>query len=102
MTATFTDWPSGSHRTTATFAIERSGRGERATRVTLHPITGRPSAPKRLTYATKARIVDGDDGKNVQCPRDWRETLRCGVVLELPARLRADGECWVYYPGATQ
>lgn len=48
----------------------------------------------------RLRVRNIADGKNVQCPRDWRETLRCGVVLELPARLRADGECWVYYPAA--
>ena len=50
------NWPSGSKRVTATFNIEsRPGKGERATRTT----TG---ATKVLTYAQKARIVDGDDG----------------------------------------
>lgn len=49
-------WPSGGKRVTAKFEIEANARGrERAVRVT----TG---APKRLTYAIKARIVDGDDG----------------------------------------
>lgn len=64
MTAAFTDWPSGSHRVYVIFTIERHPkRGERATRVTQDPLTGRTSAPKALTYARAARIVDGDDGK---------------------------------------
>lgn len=51
------DWPSGGHRVTATFTIEVDPkRGERAVRVT----TG---APKKLTFARKMRIVDGDDGR---------------------------------------
>jgi hypothetical protein len=40
---------------TARFEIEQNSRGERAVRTT----TG---APKKLTYADKMRIVDGDDG----------------------------------------
>jgi hypothetical protein len=57
MSATFHDWPSGSKRVTAQFTIEQvPGRGERACRTT----TG---ATKKLTYASKARIVDGNDGK---------------------------------------
>jgi hypothetical protein len=57
MSATIEDWPSGKHRVTARFEIETvAGRGERGVRVT----TG---APKKLTYARKARIVDGDDGR---------------------------------------
>ena len=64
LTAEFTNWPYGPHRTTATFSIEATpGRGERAVRVTIDPKTGRPTAPKKLTYARKVRIVDGDDGK---------------------------------------
>jgi hypothetical protein len=54
--AVIADWPNGIHRVTATFAIESGPRGERAVRTT----TG---APKKLTYAVKARIVDGDDGR---------------------------------------
>ena len=57
MSATIDNWPSGSKRVTAQFAIEADPkRGERATRTT----TG---ATKKLTFARKARIVDGDDGK---------------------------------------
>ncbi len=57
MSATIEDWPSGSKRVTAVFAIEQHAkRGERAVRTT----TG---AKKALTYARKARIVDGDDGR---------------------------------------
>ena len=54
--AVIKDWPSGSKRVTATFEIERTKKGERAVRTT----TG---APKKLTFARKMRIVDGDDGK---------------------------------------
>lgn len=53
--AVIDNWPNGSKRVTAVFAIERNGKGERAIRTT----TG---APKALTYARRARIVDGDDG----------------------------------------
>ena len=55
--AVIADWPIGRNRTTATFRIERDPkRGERAVRTTV-------GKPKTLTYAVKARIVDGDDGK---------------------------------------
>jgi hypothetical protein len=63
MDAVIADWPIGSKRTTATFAIETTpGRGQRGTRFTLNA-HGKPSATKKLTYARKARIVDGDDGR---------------------------------------
>lgn len=38
------------------------------------------------------------DGKFVQCPREWRETLPVGVPIILNAKMRADGECYVYSP----
>lgn len=63
MRAEIADWPHGSHRTTATFEIEQTKLGERGKRITIDPKTGRPSKPKVLTYARKARIVDGDDGR---------------------------------------
>jgi hypothetical protein len=56
MRATIDGWPSGRHRVTACFLIEQSPRGERAVRIT-------DGAPKKLTYAKVARIVDGDDGR---------------------------------------
>lgn len=56
MDAVIQDWPSGSQRVTAVFTIEQTKRGERAIRTT----TG---APKKLTFAQKMRIVDGDDGR---------------------------------------
>ena len=57
MNAVIENWPHGSNRVTATFAIEAAPKkGERAVRTT----TG---APKKLTFAKKARIVDGDDGR---------------------------------------
>lgn len=65
MHAIIADWPYGSNlRTTATFAIEtHPKRGQRAVRTTINPKTGKPTAPKPGTYARKARIVDGDDGR---------------------------------------
>jgi hypothetical protein len=57
LSAVIADWPNGGHRVTATFSIESDAkRGERAVRIT----TG---APKKLTFARKMRIVDGDDGR---------------------------------------
>ena len=50
------DWPSGGKRVQAIFRVEATKHGERAIRQT----TG---APKKLTYARKVRIVDGDDGR---------------------------------------
>ena len=64
MEAVIENWPSGRHRTTATFRIEtHPTRGQRGTRFTIGPRTGQPSAIKTLTYARQARIVDGDDGR---------------------------------------
>lgn len=56
MKAVIPDWPSGHHRVTATFEIEQTPRGERAVRTT-------DGAPKKLTFAKMARIVDGSDGR---------------------------------------
>ena len=57
MSAVVEDWPSGSKRVTAIFAVEtHPTKGQRAIRTT----TG---APKKLTYAKQMRIVDGDDGR---------------------------------------
>jgi hypothetical protein len=57
MNAVIQDWPSGAKRVTAHFSIETDPkRGQRAVRIT----TG---APKKLTFANKMRIVDGDDGR---------------------------------------
>jgi hypothetical protein len=57
MNATIDNWPSGGKRVIATFTIEcHPTRGERAVRTTV-------GAPKKLTYATQMRIVNGDDGR---------------------------------------
>lgn len=56
MSAVIENWPHGAKKVRATFTIESGPRGERAVRVT----TG---APKKLTYARKMRIVDGNDGR---------------------------------------
>jgi hypothetical protein len=61
--AVIEEWPCGKYTTTATFTIEAGKKGERAVRTTLHPFTMRPRAPIKLTFAKKARIVDGEDGK---------------------------------------
>jgi len=64
MSAVIENWPIGSKRTTATFKVEYSpARGERGTRFTINPKTGRPNAIKVLTYSHWVRIVDGDDGR---------------------------------------
>jgi hypothetical protein len=56
MTAIIENWPNGTKRVTARFQIEQTSRGERAVRIT-------DGAPKKLTFAKLARIVDGDDGR---------------------------------------
>jgi hypothetical protein len=57
MSATIENWPHGKQRVTAVFTIETDPkRGQRAVRTT----TG---AAKKLTFAAKMRIVDGDDGR---------------------------------------
>ena len=57
MRAEIPNWPSGKQRVTAVFEIEQHPKhGERAVRTTW-------GKPKKLTYAYKARIVDGDDGR---------------------------------------
>lgn len=57
------DWPSGSYRTKAVFLIEKNKKGERATRVTYHPVTGLPNSPKKTNYNMITRIASGDDNK---------------------------------------
>lgn len=56
MRAVIDNWPHGSQRVQAVFSIEAASRGERAIRQT-------SGAPKKLTYALKARIVDGGGGR---------------------------------------
>jgi hypothetical protein len=68
--ATIENWPSGSKRVTAVFSIEiHPNRGQRAVR----KITG---AAKKLTYATAARIVDGDDGRSIPETDPRHQTIR--------------------------
>jgi len=60
---TVDNWPSGKNRVTAKFVVETGIRGkERIGRVTQNP-KGGWNSPKRTTYALKARIVDGEDGR---------------------------------------
>jgi len=59
------NWPLGRNdRGTAHFEIETvPGKGQRAIRVTRHPLTGKAFAPKKRGYHSKVRIVDGSDGR---------------------------------------
>jgi hypothetical protein len=59
------NWPFGSNlRTLASFYVETDPkRGQRVVRRTVDPRNGRLSAPKKLTFARRMRIVDGSDGK---------------------------------------
>lgn len=50
-------------RTTATFTVEETKRGQRAVRITVNPKNGRTNAPKKTTYAKQVRIVDGPDNR---------------------------------------
>lgn len=62
--AVFEDWPYGQLRTRCTFQIEHvPGKGDRAVRTTVNPKNGRINKPKLTTFASVARIVDGDDGR---------------------------------------
>lgn len=65
MHAEIQNWPlGGKTRGFAVFDVEQTkGRGERGMRVTRKDSERFFSAPKRLTYARKCRIVDGDDGR---------------------------------------
>lgn len=56
-------WPYGSLRTTAIFEVESNTRGQRVTRTTINPKTGQPAAAKATTYAPRAAIADGSDGR---------------------------------------
>ena len=46
----------------------------------------------------RLRLQNVADQRYVQCPREWRESLPVGKPIELLAKLRADGECWVHTP----
>jgi hypothetical protein len=74
MRAVIPNWPNGGKRVTATLEIEIvKGRGERAVRTT----TG---APKKLTYADRMRIVDGDDGQTYIARDHTRITQSCAAT----------------------
>ena len=63
LTFTTNNWPYGSKRTTATFLVEQTSKGERVSRETINPKNGRANKPKKTTFSMKARIVDGSDSK---------------------------------------
>lgn len=55
-------------------------------------------AARLVERGGRLRLVCIEDGRFVQCPTAWRESLTVGVVHNIDARKRADGSCWVYYP----
>ena len=59
--AIISDWPFGGKRATAYFQIDQRPDKERGTRFLT--LNGKQFATKKLTYAAKARIVDGSDGR---------------------------------------
>lgn len=70
--AVIENWPYGAQRTTATFQIEaKPNKGERATRTTINPKTGRPGAAKVTTFAHRVRIVDGEDERTYLLEDNW-------------------------------
>ena len=58
-----TDWPYGKFRTHATFMVESAKKGERVSRITVNPKTGRDNKPKKTTFSKLARIVTGEDNR---------------------------------------
>ena len=58
---TVNDWPSGTHRTTASFYVE-TWRGQERVARTTKKRSGMWSKPVKTTCACRARIVDGSDG----------------------------------------
>ncbi len=60
---TIPDWPSGGHKVPAVFQIVQTKGAERCERTTQHPTKGTWSTPKKTTFARKARIVTGTDGR---------------------------------------
>lgn len=62
-TLTVNDWPYGQLRTVAVFSVESNKRGERVSRTTTNPKTGRTNKPKTTTYVFKALICDGSDNR---------------------------------------
>ena len=59
------DWPIGRQRCKAWFAVETGPRGERVSRRTENKSRTGWNAPKYTTYAMRACIVDGDDGRRL-------------------------------------
>lgn len=62
--AEFSDWPFGRQRVRCAFNVETDRQGrERVARVTENKTRTGWNKPKKTTYANRARIVDGSDGK---------------------------------------
>ena len=89
MSAVIDGWPIGQLRTTARFSVEyKAGKGERGVRVLDNPKGGKPFAPKKLTYASKVRIVDGDDGKTYFA--EWAKGYRMISIMQGNAQFIAE------------
>ena len=61
--AEFDDWPFGRQRCRCIFWIETGKRGERCCRVTENKTRTGWNNAKKLTFAARMVIADGDDGK---------------------------------------
>lgn len=61
--AEFDDWPFGRQRCRCRFWIETGKRGERCCRVTENKARTGWNKAKKLTFAARMVIADGDDGK---------------------------------------
>lgn len=76
--AEFDDWPCGSGRMRCrcVFVVRSSARGNRIERTTFRT-DGTPNSPKRGTYCTTARVVDGSDGRIYVLERTARAESIC-------------------------
>ena len=76
--AEFDDWPSGGRRVRCRFWIESDPKkGERVCRQT-EDKHGRPCKPKKTSYALRALIVDGDDGRTYTIELNRYGSVRIG------------------------
>ena len=77
--AEFDDWPFGRNRCRCVFWIETGRGGERCCRVTENKTRTGWNRAKKTTYAARAVIADGDDGKTyVLSPGGYNNGVRVG------------------------
>lgn len=63
MEAVISNWPFGGKRATAYFLIDQTPNKQKERGTRFLTLNGKQFATKKLTYAHKARIVDGSDGR---------------------------------------